>query len=118
MKIEKTVTVDVCDVCQKEEVYRDDHCFGCGKAICWTCQDKAGVKYPHSINCRGSGDGLYCLECNVTMAGTPLHQAYVAIRSLTHESEGFYASWKKRVDAAEKEAARLYDEQSASQKQG
>ena len=91
-----------CDVCEKES-YQWSLCTNCGKNICHNCQPANAKNYTHSVWTSGSGDGMYCLECDAELAknGNKLHAAYRLIQSLRNESNGFYADFKDRADKAE-----------------
>lgn len=108
MKVMETIEVTKCDFCGESSW---DSCLGCGKDICYDCygekRDKA-VRYFHGCHVQGSGDGIYCKECDQKMADDPLHAAYVQIKNLRDESERFYKDWDKRRKAAEAECARHY----------
>lgn len=108
MKVTKTVEVDMCDVCNKEEspYY---HCFGCGKAICYDCQESHAVRYRHSAFASGAGDGMYCFACDAALKDDPLHMAYEVIARLVRESEVFYVEWRERVKRAESVASQLWE---------
>ena len=99
MKTSKTIESHVCDFCkQSDQCY--DKCVTCGKDVCYDCKKVAGVEYPHSVCCSGSGDGFYCHECDAKDS-TSLHAAYVAIRSLRLEAESFYRGYRERSEKAE-----------------
>lgn len=102
--VEKSVSV--CDFCGNDEPYSCDSCLRCGKDICSTCR-RAGkaVKYQHSVYCQGSGDGIYCLTCNMAMEANPdrVFTAYQKIMSLRAERQRFEENFEIRVTLAESE---------------
>ena len=91
-----------CDVCGKESSAWA-LCVHCGKNICYDCKPSNAKEYTHSVWASGSGDGMYCLECDAELSknGNKLHAAYRLIKSLKNESNGFYADFKARADKAE-----------------
>lgn len=104
--MKRTVTVEqiLCDVCQKNEAYKWNACLNCGKHICYDCRKLNAHEYRHGVNVGGSGDGIYCNDCDaaLTKAATdPLHNAYRAIYALRNEAAGFYADFDKRRVVAE-----------------
>lgn len=108
--MKKTIVkeVQICDFCQKEAYIGT--CLRCGVEHCWECRTKLGVEYHHSTHASGSGDGYYCIACDMILkqVGTdPLHQAYLAIADLRAETERFYADWRKRDEKAENNLKKL-----------
>lgn len=101
MKKTKHETVDVCDVCLKNETH--SNCIKCGKAICYDCQDKHAVDYHHAIHFSGSGDGLYCKKCDAELRSKPtkLWLAYRKIADLRFELEVFQKDFRNRQIKAE-----------------
>lgn len=97
--VEKEVTI--CDFCEKDGAFYS--CLKCGKDICYECRKIQAVEYSHAVYFQGSGDGLYCIECDsiLRIDGDPLHRAYQVIQSLRNERNGFYADFQKRQEAAE-----------------
>jgi hypothetical protein len=100
-----------CDYCGKSSW---EHCLWCGKDICWECQKMVAKEYKHAVHFSGSGDGLYCRECDsmAREASDPLNAAYRVIDALRHEEEGWWADFKKRSDNAEAELAKLQEKKS------
>ena len=94
-----------CDSCGKEEGQYIYTCDECGKELCFDCRKTQAKEYPHSVSCSGSGDGLYCVECDAKLlkAGTnKRHQAFRGIERLRLESRAFYEDFKNRCEVAEK----------------
>ena len=99
MKKTKTIEIEACDFCDGDE-HCYHRCLGCGKAVCHNCEKTQGVEYPHSLNFRGSGDGWYCSQCEVTDT-SGLLASYRLMRSIRGAAERFYEETKKRADACE-----------------
>ncbi len=101
----KPVTQDTyfCDVCLAEQRWGCGHCIRCGKHICSKCTDSNAVEYRHSVNCMGSGDGMYCTACNSAMERNPdsLFLAYLRIASLRAEAKRFNDDFEIRRTLAE-----------------
>ena len=100
MKREITREQDFCDICGKESMSWSV-CMGCKKNICYDCQKTHAKKYRHGVNISGSGDGLYCLECD-SKIDTPKLRAYRQIEALRQEADAFYEDFKNRSKIAEK----------------
>lgn len=102
--MKKQVTVDqcFCDFCGKE-ASGYSKCLSCGKDVCYDCQKTKVKEYRHAINVMGSGDGLYCLECNDKLLGNgdKLHSAYCKIESLRNEAKAWSEDFRKRSSDAE-----------------
>jgi len=104
--MKKVVTEPVekinCDFCGGE-AYEWNHCLNCGKHLCYDCIKTFGKKYSHGVYISGSGDGLYCKECDARLIGTnnPLHTAYRAIDSLSNEYRAWSENFEKRRTTAE-----------------
>jgi hypothetical protein len=111
MKKPLTIQQSYCDFCgEKASGYQ--LCLSCGRDFCYDCARKHGVEYNHGVHCAGSGDGLYCLECDQKMRekGDRLHSAYVKIHILREQEKSFYEDFKTRCEAAENELKTiLYD---------
>jgi hypothetical protein len=91
-----------CDICKKES-NEWNCCNNCGKNICYECKKTEAKEYTHSVWASGSGDGLYCLQCDqeLIVSGNAKHAAYRTIESLKRESNGFYTDFKSRAEKAE-----------------
>lgn len=92
-----------CDVCNKQQDYCGK-CLICKKDFCYDCQKSYTKLYYAGVHFSGSGDGIYCFECERKIRGTgnPLFLAYKKIESLRNEYEGFWSGFKKRTDDAER----------------
>lgn len=104
MKRVVSVEQTLCDVCQKNEAHPWAACLKCGKMICYDCRTLNAHEYAHGVNVGGSGDGIYCNECDATLTKTGndlLHNAYRAILALKNEVKGFSTDFDKRRTAAE-----------------
>lgn len=114
MKKVEQVENEYCDFCQVAPA-RYQHCMGCGKAICYDCVKIHAKEYRHSVYCSGSGDGLYCLECDARLAsaGNPLHTAYLVINYLRAEARGWSADFEERAKRAEANVKRLSQSEDA-----
>lgn len=96
----KTVEVEqrCCDWCGGD-AYEWTRCFGCGKDLCSEGVSSSsakphGVRYAHGVQFSGSGDGYYCLPCDMRLSedkSDSLHQAYVAIRDIRDRNQRLYA---------------------------
>lgn len=92
-----------CDLCKKESNYPTP-CLGCGSEVCYECQKKSGVVYPHAVHLSGSGDGFYCDKCDAKLwrNGTDkLHGAYRAVAALRTEAMAWNKDFTQRRVAAE-----------------
>lgn len=110
MKQTKTIECEICDICTKNEAPRRSKCLGCGKSVCYECQEEGRVKkYQHGVYVSGYGDGIYCLECDeaLTAAGNPLLVAYQVIARLHDESREWGTDFKARTAKAEANLERL-----------
>jgi hypothetical protein len=109
---QKQITVYVCEECGKAEDTYPHCCTECGKHFCWDCSKRLATDYQHSLHCSGSGDGLYCVDCeaNLTANPTPLFTAYAAIKTLRQASKAYYAALEKKAAELEKEIRRLREE--------
>ena len=108
MKKTKEIEVDVCDVCDGEELV--SICMGCGKAACWNCRQKGEMEnFSHSVYCSGSGDGTFCPACLVNPPEKirPLLTIYYRIRALRNEANAEHEDFKKRCKEAEEELKAL-----------
>jgi len=110
MKKEVMVEKTFCDVCGKE-ASGYQKCMSCGKDLCYDCYKTSAVGYTHGVHFGGSGDGIYCLECDEKLlkSGDKLHAAYRVIKSLRNEVSGFYADFEKRAKEAEERLGGLRD---------
>ncbi len=81
----------VCDFCNIEECYDNNHCLKCKKYICRQCRKDNAIEYPSRIMFVGQGDALYCKKCNDFLLKNPnkLFSAYFAVSKLRDE----YHSW-------------------------
>ena len=104
MKKQITIDKSFCDFCGKE-ASGYSQCMCCGKDLCYGCLKTEAKEYPHSVYCSGSGDGLYCLQCdrNLRDSDDNLHAAYRKIESLRNELKGWSEDFKKRCNDAEAE---------------
>lgn len=107
MKQRVTVEQVKCDFCGKEADW--SKCLGCGIDICYDCRKTKAKEYPHAVYFSGSGDGIYCAECDARLrkSGDKLHAAYLSIERLRNEQEGWYADFKKRMDKAEADLKKI-----------
>ena len=106
--MKKNVEVEhyFCDVCKKDcGPYLHYKCLRCEKTFCYDCMKNNATEYKHGVHFSGSGDGLYCNECNLILYanGDELHGAYLKIAQLRSEEEGWWLNFKKRVEKAEGE---------------
>lgn len=108
--MKKSVTEErtVCDFCKVNDAAYSK-CTGCGKDICYECKTIHAISYDHAVYFQGSGDGLYCVECDrrLRAAQDPLHMAYEHVKALRNEMVGWGENFKKRSDAAEAKLKRL-----------
>lgn len=102
MKKQVIVEQSFCDLCGKE-ASGYTCCLCCGKELCYDCRETAAKEYKHAVHLSGSGDSLYCLECDRKLRenGDKLHAAYRKIEALRHEEKGWYEDFRKRSDDAE-----------------
>jgi len=100
LKREITVMQDFCDFCGDISNHWSV-CMECSKNICYDCQKTHAKKYRHGVNISGSGDGLYCLDCDSKL-DTPKLRAYRQIEALRQEADAFYEDFKNRSKIAEK----------------
>jgi len=111
-KMKKKVMIEqtFCDVCGKETSGYNS-CISCGKEFCYDCMKTHAVEYSHGVYISGSGDGLYCFECdNMLRRSTdPLHRAYRKIETLRYELVSFSEAFEARKTTAEKELAYLIE---------
>jgi hypothetical protein len=109
MKRTQTTEVEICDFCEEQQASSHTKCMGCGKAICYDCRKTRAKEYNHAVYFQGSGDGLYCLECDkrLTATGDPLHAAYRVIGYLRDESKAWGEAFKVKIDKAEANLKRL-----------
>jgi len=108
MKRQVMVEKAFCDVCGKEASGYQE-CIVCGKEFCYDCREIAAIKYNHGVCFSGSGDALYCHECDKKALenGDKLHSAYRRIAALWNESAGYWADFEKRTKKAEEELKKL-----------
>jgi len=101
-KVNQTVSLSQCDFCGAAMQYMDS-CNGCGKDICYECEKVNAFKYPHGVFVGGSGDGLYCKDCDERLgnAGDPLLLAFREVRSLRTEMMAREEEFSRRRKAAE-----------------
>jgi len=101
MKKNVMIEQTFCDVCGAEAGMNT--CLKCGKEFCYKCKKTHAMEYGHSVNFTGSGDGLYCNECDekCRLEGDRVHSAYMLIKALRNESIGWHSDFQKRADAAE-----------------
>lgn len=116
--MKKTVTSEVtcCDVCE-EHALESDACLRCGKVLCWEHQKTLAREYSHGVHFHGSGDGVYCNECDVILgeAGTDeLHKAYRAIANLRDEATAWSTDFRARTVDAERHLQQLLIEKANS----
>ena len=103
MKKQITIEQSFCDVCgNKSSGY--SQCISCGKDLCYDCKKTHAIEYAHAVHFQGSGDGLYCLDCDAKLlaANDKKHAAYLKIRQLRNEEMGWYNDFRVRVEQAEK----------------
>ncbi len=102
MKKEVSVVQTICDFCNKETCYV--HCLGCGKDICWHCQQQNGISFRHSHIFTGSEDGWYCHPCYASKSASP-DSLFTNFRDLTllmEKHEEWAIDFKHEFAAAEK----------------
>ena len=103
MKKEITVLQSFCDVCGKE-AGGYTVCLRCGKEFCYECKKTETVEYRYAISFSGSGDGLYCINCDAILIKTKAdkkHMAYRRLAMLRAEYDGWRADFKDRSNKAE-----------------
>jgi hypothetical protein len=108
MKRQVIVERTFCDICGKE-ASGYQKCIICGKEFCYDCTKIAAIEYEHGVHFSGSGDGLYCHECDKKALenGDKLHLAYLKIAALRNEAAGYWADFEKRTKKAEEELKRI-----------
>jgi hypothetical protein len=97
-------TIHICDKCGKE-VAIPYACMKCGTDFCFDCAQTHAVSYSPLVCCSGSGDGLFCKECDVELiknGADRLHAAFRAIMALRLEGEAWNRHFQQRCRAAEK----------------
>ena len=109
MKRTLTGEVDFCGKCQRRAdfIEKGDRC---GIERCRDCRQSSMVRYDQRVHGGGTGDVQYCTSCDMELCETksdPIHQAFFAVRELRQEEERWYASFKKRAEAAEARVAKL-----------
>lgn len=87
-------------------------CRKCGAEYCYQCAAKPeiGTVYKHGVYVCGSGDGFYCRPCDIELSESksdPLHEAYVAVRTLRDEVTAFGEDFEARKKIAEQHLDRL-----------
>ena len=101
--MKETVSVEQikCDFCGEDAW---NGCLHCGKDICYECRKTHAKEYSHGVYVGGSGDGVYCNDCDneLKRGNNPLHAAYRKIEALKNEAKGFYAGFKVRSEEAER----------------
>jgi hypothetical protein len=110
MKKKIEVEIDACDFCNDDDdTY--EKCLGCGKHVCYDCQETVGVRMTHGVYFRGSDDGFYCNSClnDDKVVSTPLYRAYQKIAFLRTECENWNKGFKERMDSAEAELESLLE---------
>lgn len=109
MKAQRTLqaTINICDFCGSDTCYKS--CDGCGKDICYNCRKNHAVEYSHAIFFSGSGDGLFCLQCDAAPPVTVklLHSAFRQIADLQKERRAWEESFKLRANEAEEALAAI-----------
>lgn len=112
MKKTKQVEYNACDSCNNDE-YAFYTCRGCGKSFCFSCREKQGVEYKHSLFCSGTGDGYYCNKCNAEKLGhgnDPVFNCYAHIKTLRRQYEILEEELKEAGKRAEENLKRLLNE--------
>jgi hypothetical protein len=91
-----------CDFCGAQESYMQA-CDNCGKDICYECKKRHAHIYAHAVHFSGSGDALYCNECDSKMfvIGDVRHAKFVAIERLRNEEKAYWEDFKVRAKSAE-----------------
>ncbi len=114
MKKKVIIEQSFCDICGKEASGYQS-CAVCGKEFCYECVKVEAVEYKHGVYFSGSGDGLYCLQCDsdASKNGDTLHLAYRKIQALKHESIGIGKDFDLRRTEAEAILKKLLDKQKA-----
>lgn len=108
--MKKTIEVECCDICQAHGLVRS--CIHCGKALCFEHGETQAVTYSHGVYAGGHGDGFYCKPCDTLLTNSgadPLHNAYLAVESLKHESAWWQEGFAKRRKAVEAHLESLYE---------
>lgn len=99
MKETRTYEASVCDVCHKENAYRQ--CLHCGKDLC--SDDDCRVEYRAHGHTWCTDDPTYCKACDAELMklGTDqLHNACRKLANLHLEWDGYAANWKARHNTA------------------
>lgn len=110
MKKVKPVEVIECDFCGKDAAY--NKCYVCGKDVCYQCVDQGKMsRLPASVYSESSNDIMLCSTCEPD-DDDELVSACRAVLRLKRESDGFYADFKKRKDAAEDRVRKVKERQS------
>ena len=91
MKKKVLKLISFCDICGKESSGYQT-CRECGKDFCYDCMNTDAISYQHGVSFSGSGDGLYCLDCDAKLrqSGDKLHAAYRKIQVLRNEANGYW----------------------------
>lgn len=101
----KIIRTQVCDICRVEESYKK--CSGCGIDICPDCEDDEDKvrHYRHSIHVTGSGDGLYCNECQEILRENKDEKfaAYSKMDQLITNHEKYMEAFRSEALKLEKE---------------
>jgi hypothetical protein len=97
----RTITVDVCGICNADCASHHDTCTGCGMAVCQTCRPHLKV-YEKRVFLYGD-DVQYCLSClsKLHQKPTPLFLALQSIADLRQEYSRWREDYERRVDLAE-----------------
>ena len=107
--MKKTITqeIECCDVCEAPNAHYN--CTNCGKVFCYEHSKTETTEYPHGVSYGGSGDGRYCVDCDVDLiqSGDKKHAAYRRIKRLRDEQRGWYEDFNARCKAAEKDLHEL-----------
>ena len=103
--MKKSVTVEklYCDVCGAES-NEWNSCMICGKVFCYDCRKTQMKEYKHGVYYSGSGDGLYCNDCDrdlILSGDDEKHNAFRKIDDLRNELKEWDADFTIRIKEAE-----------------
>lgn len=104
MKKKTMIEQVFCDVCGAN-TWDGNACQRCGKHFCYDCREAHCIEYSHAVHFSGSGDGLYCTDCDKELreTGDKKHQLYLKIKSLCDEAKGWNEDFMARCKTTEAE---------------
>lgn len=96
-------TQNICDICRKYQSY--EKCTGCGIDICPDCKKVFAKYYRHSIDVSGSGDAIYCDECQEALKanGDEKFDLYVKMDELITSYDSFIGKFRAEARKLEEE---------------